>query len=283
MNVIMMIFIATTVAGVAAFFSSRGNVKLTAIAASVVCSIVFAANAFTVVAPGHVGVQVTLGTVNLEPLSEGLHFVNPISTVKELEVRLVKEQIANSPAGTKDQQQVHTDITVNYRLNASKAGYIFKDFGLDVADKVLVPAVNEALKSVTAKYTAEELLTKRDEVSTNVYAHIVEKVKQYDININSVSMSNFTYSADYQKSIEAKVIATQNKLKAEQDLQRIEVEAKQAIAVAEGKAKAIQIETAAINSQGGASYVELKKIEKWDGKLPTTMAGSVPFLNVGAK
>ena len=71
-----------------------------------------------------------------------------------------------------------------------------------------------------------------------------------------------------------------SKLKAEQDLQRIEVEAKQEIAKAEGRAKAIQIETQAINSQGGASYVQLKAIEKWDGNLPSTMAGVVPFINV---
>ena len=148
---------------------------------------------------------------------------------------------------------------------------------------MLSPSAQEGLKSVTAKFSSEELLTKRDNVSSDVLQHIKDKISQYDIDIAGVSMSNFAFSSDYQKSIEAKVIATQNKLKAEQDLARIEVEARQAVAAAEGKAKAIQIETAAINSQGGQAYVELKKIEKWDGKLPTTMAGAVPFLNINQK
>ncbi len=250
-------------------------------AGAAAAALVILVASFTIVTAGHAGAQVTLGSVNMVPLGEGVHLINPLSAVVEMEVRLVKETITATQAGTKDLQQVHTDVTINYRLNADKVAYIYKDFGRDVADKVLVPAVNEAVKSVTAKYTSEELITKRDEVSANVLQHIKDKVSQYDININSVSMSNFAFSAEYQKSIEAKVIATQNKLKAEQDLQRIEVEARQAIATAEGKAKAIQIETAAINSQGGTNYVQLKTVEKWDGKLPTTMAGSsTPFINL---
>ena len=96
------------------------------------------------------------------------------------------------------------------------------------------------------------------------------------------SLVNFGFSAAYQQAIEQKVIATQQKQKAEQDLERIKVEAQQAIATAEGRAKAIQIETQAINSQGGAAYVQLEAIKKWDGKLPNVNGGgAVPFINVG--
>ena len=126
------------------------------------------------------------------------------------------------------------------------------------------------------------MITKRDVVSAEILDHVKTKVAPFDIEVQGISLVNFGFSADYQKAIEAKVIATQSKLKAEQDLERIKVEAQQAIATAEGRAKAIQIETQAINSQGGAAYVQLEAIKKWDGNLPNVMGtGAVPFINVG--
>ena len=242
--------------------------------------VTFAFESFTVIPAGHIGVQVTLGEVNQQTLAEGAHFVNPISRIKEVEVRLVTAQLKQASAGTKDLQQIHTDIVLNYRIDGSKAAHIYKEFGFDLQDRVILPALSESLKAVTAHYTSEELVTKRDMVSTQVKDEVAGKLGKYGVSVGDISLVNFGFSAEYQKAIEAKVIATQSKLKAEQDLQRIEVEAKQEIAKAEGRAKAIQIETQAINSQGGANYVQLKAIEKWDGNLPSTMAGVVPFINV---
>ncbi len=238
-------------------------------------------SSFTIISAGHTGVQITLGEVNPNPLTEGVHFVNPISNVRDVDVRLQKAKLDGAQAGTRDLQQVHTDIVVQYRLSASKVPHIYKEFGLNVDDKVLGPAINEAFKTVTAKYTSEELITKRQAVSDEIQNHLKSKVAPFDIDISGISLVNFGFSAEYQKAIEQKVISVQQTAKAEQDLRRIEIEAKQAIAVAEGKAKAIAIETQAINSQGGAAYVNLKAIEKWDGNLPNVMSGAVPFINLG--
>jgi regulator of protease activity HflC (stomatin/prohibitin superfamily) len=236
---------------------------------------------YVIVPAGHIGIQVTFGTVNQETLGEGLHLVNPLSSVQNLDVRLVSAKLAGSAAGTKDLQQVHTDIVVNYRISGDRAAHIYKEFGLDLQDKVVMPFVNESFKAITAHYTSEELITKRDEVSAGIKQELSDKLGKYNIIVSDISLVNFGFSAEYQKAIEAKVIATQSKLQAEQDLARIEVEAKQTIAKAEGRAKAIQIETAAINSQGGQSYVQLKAIEKWSGNLPTTVAGgTIPFVNL---
>ena len=236
---------------------------------------------YVIVPAGHIGIQVTFGTVNQETLGEGLHFVNPLSSVQNLDVRLVSAKLVGSAAGTKDLQQVHTDIVVNYRISGDRAAHIYKEFGLDLQDKVVMPFVNESFKAITAHYTSEELITKRDEVSAGIKQELSDKLGKYNIIVSDISLVNFGFSAEYQKAIEAKVIATQSKLQAEQDLARIEVEAKQTIAKAEGRAKAIQIETAAINSQGGQSYVQLKAIEKWSGNLPTTVAGgTIPFVNL---
>jgi prohibitin 2 len=238
--------------------------------------------AFTIVPAGHIGVVTTLGEVNMQTLGEGAHIVNPISNVRTIEVRVVKAELKGANAGTKDLQVVHSDLVVNYRIDGTKAAHIYKEFGFNLEDKILTPAINESFKSITAHYSSEELITKRDEVSKGVISALQAKVGKYGLEISEVSLVNFGFSAEYQKAIEAKVTATQSKLQAEQDLARIEVEAKQAIARAEGKAKAIAIETAAINSQGGASYVQLKAIEKWDGKLPVTqLTNSTPFINIG--
>jgi prohibitin 2 len=248
---------------------------------AVVIGLIVGFESIVVIPAGHIGVQVTFGEVNQATLAEGLHVVNPLSRVKEVEVRLVTSKLQNASAGTKDLQQIHTDIVLNYRIDGAKAAHIYKEFGFDLQDRVILPALSESLKAITARYTSEELITKRDVVSGQVKDEVAGKLGKYGISVGDISLVNFRFSAEYQKAIEAKVIATQSKLKAEQDLQRIEVEAKQEIAKAEGRAKAIQIETQAINSQGGASYVQLKAIEKWDGNLPTTMAGgATPFINV---
>jgi len=234
----------------------------------------------TIVPAGYIGVQQTLGSVNMETLGEGLHFVNPISHVRDVDVRVVKAQLEKANAGTKDLQVVHTDIVVNYRIDGTKAAHIYKEFGLDLQDKILIPAINESFKAVTAHYNSEELITKRDEVSSSIQQELQQKVLPYGLTISTISMVNFGFSAEYQQAIEQKVISTQATLKAEQDLKRITVEAQQAIAKAKGEAEAIAIQSQAINAGGGKDYVNLKAIEKWDGKLPNTMAGTVPFVNV---
>ena len=240
-------------------------------------------SSFTVISAGHTGVQVTLGEVNPNPLTEGVHFVNPISSVKDVDVRLQKDQLTGANAGTKDLQQVHTDIVVQYRLNASKVPQIYKDFGLNVDEKVLGPAINEAFKTVTAHYTSEELITKRQQVSEEIQTHLKAKVAPFDIDVSGISLVNFGFSADYQKAIEQKVISVQQTAKAEQDLRRIEVEAKSRIAQAEGEAKAISIQAQAIQSNGGQNYVQLQWIEKWNGQLPTTVlnGSNGMMLNMG--
>jgi regulator of protease activity HflC (stomatin/prohibitin superfamily) len=238
---------------------------------------------FTIVSAGYVGVQTTLGSVNMNVLSEGVHFVNPISRIKEVDVRVVKATLENSHAGTKDLQVVHTDIVVNYRIDGSKAPHIYKEFGLDLSDKVLYPAINESFKAITAHYNSEELITKREDVSRAIYDELQAKVLQYGLTISSISLVNFGFSKEYQQAIEQKVISTQATLKAEQDLKRIQIEAQQAIAKAKGEAEAIAIQSQAINASGGKDYVNLKAIERWDGKLPSTMTGVVPFVNVGGK
>ena len=280
-TILMGLILGIAIAGGITFLFGRMFVGIVSGVAFFLFTIVAAA--FTVISAGHTGVQVTFGEVNMTPLSEGVHFVNPLSSIKDVDVRLQKAKLDGASAGTKDLQQVHTDIVVQYRLNASKVPHIYKEFGLNVDDKVLGPGINEAFKSVTGHYTSEELITKRDEVSNSITEHLRTKMAPFNIDVSGVSLVNFGFSADYQKAIESKVIATQNKLKAEQDLERIKVEAASRVAQAKGEAEAISIQATAIQSNGGANYVQLQWIEKWDGKLPDTVVGadSKTLMNIG--
>jgi regulator of protease activity HflC (stomatin/prohibitin superfamily) len=238
-------------------------------------------SSFTIISAGHQGVQVTLGKVNMSTLGEGVHLVNPMSDIHNVSVRVTKAELKNANAGTKDLQIVHTDIVVNYRLDGSKVAHVYKEFGLELENKILLPAVNESFKAITAHYNSEELVTKRDEVSNAIHQQLQTKVAKYGLIVSEISLVNFGFSADYQAAIEQKVIATQKKLKAEQDLERIQVEAEQNIAKAKGEAESIRIQAQAIQNQGGKDYVQLKSIEKWDGKLPTMMMGNAtPMINI---
>ena len=240
-------------------------------------------SAFTVISAGHTGVQVTLGEVNPLPLTEGVHFVNPISSIKDVDVRLQKAELKGANAGTKDLQVVHTDIVVNYRLDPLKVPHIYKEYGLNVDEKVLGPGINEAFKSVTAHYTSEELVTKRELVSQEILQHLVTKMAPFNIAVSNISLVNFGFSQAYQQAIEDKVISAQKTAKAQQDLERIKVEAASRIAQADGEAKAIAIQAAAIQSNGGENYVKLQWIEKWNGALPSTMLGgdTKTLMNIG--
>ena len=216
----------------------------------------------------------------MEVLPEGFNFVNPISSIHSISGRVLKAELKGANASTDDLQKIHTDLVVNYRIDQVKAPRIFKEFGFNFEEVVLLPMINESLKAVTARYSSTELITKRDEVSLKIKEELQSKATPYNLTIAGISLVNFGFSPDFEKAIESKVIAIQLKQKADQDLERIKVEASQAIAKAEGDAKAIQIETAAINSAGGANYVQLKAIQRWDGKLPQVSGGNTPFINL---
>lgn len=279
MSSIIVGLLLAAIAGIAMFLTFK-KVSFALLVAVPIAFLGILIPSITIVNAGHVGVQTLFGEVNMVAYPEGMHLINPLSKVTEVDVRLDKATLENANAGTNDMQQVHTSIVINYRLDPAKAPYILKEYGVDVDTKILGPAANEAFKSVTGHYKSEELITKRDIVSAEILQHLKDKVSPYSIIVANISLVNFAFGADFQKAIEAKVISVQQTAKAQQELIRIKVEAESRIAQAEGEAKAIQIQAAAIEKSGGEQYVRLQAITKWDGKLPTMMNGAIPFVNV---
>jgi len=228
---------------------------------------------------GERGVLVTLGNPSNAIITEGLHFKVPfIQHVVKFDIKTQKAEVKTSSA-SKDLQIVYDEISVNYHLRTDVAPTIYKEVGVSYVDRILTPAILEAVKAATAEYTAEELITKREEVKDVMTALLIEKMQSRGIVIDTVLITDFDYSDSFNAAIEAKVTAEQNALAAKNKLAQIEYEAQQEVTAAKGKAEAQRYQIEALQVRGGKEYVQLQAINKWNGFLPTVVAGSdMPFI-----
>lgn len=239
--------------------------------------------AFTVVQPGTRGIIVQLGAVQDRLFEEGLHFKIPfIQTVVPMEVRVQKAE-SQASAASKDLQVVTTTMAVNFHIDPSHANKLYQNVGLDFKSRIVDPAIGEALKAVTARYTAEQLISKRSEVSQQVKELLAKKLATYHMVLDEINITEFKFSEEFNKAIEQKQIAEQQALKSNLDLNRIKIEKEQTITQAEAAAAALRLQKQEVTPELvklREIEAQLKAIEKWDGKLPSTTGGAVPFVNV---
>ncbi len=253
---------------------------------------VVASASVKIVDAGNRGVLLHWNAVDLSapPLDEGIHFLVPFQDdIVQMEVRTLKYD-KDTRSASKDLQSVETTVTVNYHPDQERVHVLFKEIGLDYENRVIQPAIEETVKQVTANYNAEELITKRPLVKADIEDAIRERLNQFDVKTDVISITDFEFSALFNKAIESKVEAEQNALRAENDLRRIEVEARQHEATAEGLAAANiaeargEAEAIAIINQALASnpnYLEWLKIQNWDGVLPLVVGeGGTPFIQI---
>ena len=253
---------------------------------------VVAAASIQIVDAGHRGILLHFSAVDITnpPLSEGLHFVTPFAdSVIQMEVRTLKF-VKSTSSASQDLQTVSTEITVNYHPDPSQVHVLFKEVGLNYENRIITPTVEEVVKQVTANYNAEELITKRPLVKADIEAEISVRLQHFNIVTEIVSITDFQFSDLFARAIEAKVEAEQKAFKAENDLKRIEVEALQHAAEAEGiaqaniaeangEAKAISIINSALANN--PQYLEWLKTQQWDGRLPLVVGeGGTPFISI---
>jgi len=245
-----------------------------------------------IIQPGNVGVVIRLGAAQENALGEGVHFVVPfITQVQNINIRIQRAQV-ETEAASQDLQVINAAIVVNYRVDRAHAVELFRELGMLYLVQVLEPAIQEAFKADAAKYTAEELITKRAEVSEGIQKSIRSRFEQFNVLVEAVNITSFEFSPEFNKAIEEKVIEEQAVQRAENELRRIMVEAEQEEARAKGEAAAILAK-----AQAEAEALELKKplavmeliwltaVEKWDGKLPTHLFGAppVPVFEAGVR
>lgn len=239
-------------------------------------------SSFYIVPAGHTGILLQFGAVK-GTSTEGLHFKLPVIQGVVLMDNRVQKVEAQANASSKDLQTVTSKIAVNYHVLPSKSSYVYQKVGLDYSDVLISPAIQESVKAITAQYTAEQLITKRQNVSQQVKDLLNKKMSRYGIVIDDFNITNFDFSEAFNNAIEAKLVAEQQALKAKNDLERIKIEAEQKITQAQAEAKALALQKAQVTPELiKLREIEVQKaaVEKWDGKLPNIVNGAIPFINI---
>lgn len=263
--------------------SFRTVIKWAAVAVAGLIALWAAVNCWTTIKPGHRGVVLLFGKVQPEALAPGFHFVNPLVDIREINVQL-QADTSKADAASHDLQQVHTEITVNYELDGPGTPRLYDTIGTSYAAKIIEPSVQEILKATTARYTAEELIAKREEVSSKFAAALkvkVETLSGHLILVRAVNIKNFRFDTAFEKSIEAKVVAEQHALTEKNNRDAAKYRADQVIETARGQAETFKLQ----NQQLSAQNLQLEWIKKWNGQLPTYVMGgdTKALLNLPAK
>ncbi len=244
---------------------------------AVVAIILLFMSVYTVSA-GERGVLLTFGKPDMDSVEEGLHFKVPFAqTVKKMEVRTQKIE-TNAAAASKDLQNVETIVALNFHLSPSQVPSLYQEVGKSYVERIINPAIQESVKAVQAKFTAEELISKRTEVRQGIQEVLTDRLIKYYIVVDDFNIVDFKFSAEFNNAIEAKVTAEQQKLKAEMDLERIKIEAEQKVTRAEAEAESLRIQSIALSKN--KDILELRAIEKWDGVMPKVTGGATPFVSL---
>ena len=230
--------------------------------------LIVGASSLHAVPAGHSGVVTRFGAVDQQVLSEGLHVVLPFVTrVVDINNQVMKAEVTSNSA-SQDLQTVNSTVALNYRIDSQSAANVYQNIGVNYENVVVIPAIQEAVKSVMAQYTAEELITMRQTVGNEMQQNISEKLVPYGFSTESVNIVDFQFSEEFNAAIEAKQTAQQNALKAEQDLARVKVEAEQAITQAQAEAESYRLKSQELTDE----MIMMEFIDKWDGKLPTVVS-----------
>lgn len=242
-------------------------------------------NSYSEVNAGTIGVVTRYGKVT-RTVEPGLHFVSPLEEVHAISTRTLVVK-PSEDASTKDLQTVHMEVTLTYHFDREYASFFYTQLNdaspNAVENKVVIPAVLEAMKAKSSLYDAPELVTNRAVVRDGIETFLREKLSVYHIVPETTSITDFRFSKEYNDAIEAKQTAQQDAEKAENELKKIKIQAEQQIAQAKGEAEALRAQKEQITPE----LLQLRMIEmlmkKWDGKLPENyFGGSAPLPIVDA-
>ena len=255
------------------FFHRTGMVVIV-----VIIGLVFFNSVVGTIGAGQRGILLRFSAVTGKIYDEGLYFKIPfVENVVKMDIRVQKEQ-AEAESASKDLQAVHAVVALNFHIAAAQVGKIYQEIGIDYKDKLIDPSIQESVKAATAKFTAEELISKREIIRGEMKTLLKEKLESRGILVDDVNIVNFNFSESFNLAIEGKVTAEQEALAAKNKLERIKFEADQRIAEAKGKAEAMRVESEALKSN--PEILQLRALEKWNGTLPQVTGGSVPFVNL---
>ena len=255
--------------------------------------ILIALSCYVSVPTGHTGVVTTFGSVENYTLEAGMHFKLPWQEVIKMDNR-VQKSTQELPCFSSDIQEVNITYTVNYQISKQDAMTIYKTIGTGYFNTVIAPCITESVKIVTAKYSAEALVSSRSDMANEIETILAKKLEAYNIELVSPSIENMDFTDAFTDAVEAKQVAEQNKLRAETEAEQRVIEANAAAEIkkVEADAAAYELLTKAqaeaeanqkIAESLTESLIAYTYVETWDGKLPTVMTGEngmVPMLNI---
>ena len=266
--------------------NQKRNVLLGALIGVIILVAIIIFASITTVPTGYVGVKTRFGQVQDDTIQEGLNFKVPfVESIVKIDCRTQKIEYGME-ASSKDLQKVsNIKIAVNYGVDKQKANILYKEVGKDFNSIIIEPAIYETMKSAIANYTAEELVTKRQEVSNLAQETLTNKLKDKGINITSLSMIDLSFSEEFDQAIEKKQVVEQQTQQAKYELEKARVENEKKIENAKAEAEVMKQQNQEITEKTlelKRLEVQQKLIEKWNGQLPTTTLGeNIPMLNLG--
>lgn len=230
-------------------------------------------SSFKTIKSGEVGLKVRFGKIIDSSLQEGFNFKIPyIEKIVKVNVKVQKVELTTE-SSTKDLQPLETLLAVNYNVSKEHAPTLYKNVGEDYENIVLVPAIQESIKAVMSNFTAEETITKRNEVSDLCLEEIQNKVSKYGINIDDFNIIDLDFSEEYSKAIEEKQVAEQKVLTAKQQLEKSKIESEKKIVEAEAEAKANELKKKTLTQE----IIMQDFINKWNGELPKVTSSNNLF------
>ena len=259
----------------------RGRIVATVLV--VIIALIFAISCFSFVPTGHTGVVTLFGKVEDYTLDSGVHFKNPFARVIKMDNRIQKESVELS-CFSSDIQEVEVVFTLNYQISKEYAMNIYKTIGKNYFDTAVSPIITESVKTVAARYTAEDLINKRNELAMAIETDMKEKLLIFNIELVSTSIEDMDFTDAFTDAVEAKQVAAQNKLRAETEAAQrvVEAEAEAQIRRVTAEAEAYEIlQRAEAEAQANQKLaesitdrlIEYRYYEVWDGKLPQMVMG----------
>lgn len=243
----------------------------------ILIAVILISSSFQVVGAGERGVVFSkFGGVKNVILDEGLRFKIPfIEDIIRVDVRVQKSQ-TDAAAASKDLQTVSSTIAMNFHVDPGQANTVYQEIGLFFKERVIDPAVQESVKAIVAQFTAEELITRRAEVRDQIKGNLTQRLLTFNIIVDEFNIVDFSFSRGFNEAIEAKQQAEQSALKAKRDLDRIKIEAEQKVTQARAEAEGQRLQRDTISP----TILQLRAIEKWDGKFPQVIGGAMPFIDI---
>ncbi len=233
--------------------------------------LIIALSSITIVPAGHKGIVITMGAIDEQVLNEGLHFKIPfLQSIKTLDARIRKYE-SDAACVSKDMQEVQARVAINYRIDIQDVDKLYQNIGEFYELTILNPAVSECVRSTTTKFTSEDLISKRSDISEQIKSLLIEKLQGKYISIDSLNIISFEFSENFNKAIEEKQIAEQEAIKARHDFEKIRIEAEARMLIAQSEYEALML----MKSIGiTKEMLLLEYINKWDGKLPNSLGES---------